>query len=76
MTNAEKANLFRVYSRANFPRIVWNRLGNPWLICANQFGICAAIPRDPESGSLPSHFGNLEFVAMRKRQQAARLMGA
>ena len=64
--------MFPHYNRRNYPRIVWNRPDSPWLICADASGNCAAIPRLADSGHLPSHYGSLAFVAMRKRQQAAR----
>lgn len=74
MTDTERANLQRHYSRASYPRAVWDRADSPWIICADASGNCAAIPRRADSGHLPSHYGNLAYVATIKRHRAlARL---
>jgi hypothetical protein len=58
------------YNRENFPVVVWDRPGSPWLICASARGSCAAIPRDEETGHKASGFGDMAFVDGMKRETA------
>lgn len=62
--------MHHTYNRKFYPRVVWNRTDSPWLICADELGNCAAIPRDEASGHKASHFGNLEHVRRLKIEQA------
>jgi hypothetical protein len=60
MTPEGKAMLFEFYNRKNFPHHIAD--SGSWMICRNDEGYCAAIPRDPASGALPSHFGDMAHV--------------
>ena len=52
--------LHEFYNRKNFPTHIAD--SSSWMICRNDKGYCAAIPRDPASGALPSHFGDISHV--------------
>ena len=58
------------YNRANYPRLVWAHRDYPWHVWASPSGQCAAIPVNPESGHMPSGFGNLAHLAKAKRRAA------
>jgi hypothetical protein len=60
MTPETKSMLFSFYNRRSFPTHIAD--SGPWMICRNAEGYCAAIPRDPDNGHLPSHFGDMAHV--------------
>ena len=63
------------YNRSNYPRLVWDRRDSNWGIYAAPSGRCAAIPWSTASGALPSHFGDLAYVARLKRSEGLRKLG-
>lgn len=60
MTTETKKMLSWFYTRENFPIHIAEN--GPWMICRAGDGHCAAIPRDPTSGHLPCHYGDMAYV--------------